>query len=95
MKGVIRFGKRKKLDPRYTRPFKILERISKVAYRLALSLELAYVHKVFHILMLKKYATDPSHVLHREPVEVHTVQIQASKEKTLRNKVIPLANVLQ
>jgi len=94
MKGVIRFSKREKLNPRYIRPFKILERISKVAYRLALLPELAYVHKVFHILMLKKYATDPSHVLHQEPVEVHTVQILAREEKTLGNKLISRVKVL-
>ena len=64
MKGVIRFGKREKLNLRYIGPFKILKRINKVAYILALSPELVYVHNVFHILMLKKYATYPLHVLH-------------------------------
>ena len=80
----------------------ILERISKVTYRLVASPELAYVHNVFHVLTLRKYVTDPSHVLHQEPVEVHADltykgkpgQIQASKEKTLRNKVIPRVKVL-
>ena len=102
MKGVMRFGKKGKLSPRYIGPFEILERIGKVAYRLALPPELASVHNVFHVSMLKKYVTDLSHVLHQEPVEVHAnltyeekpVQILAREEKTLRNKVIPLVKVL-
>ena len=49
MKGVIRFGKKGKLSPRYVCPYKILKRIDKVAYQLELPAELAAVHPVFHI----------------------------------------------
>ena len=70
-KGVIRFGKRGKLNPRYIGPFKITERIGKVAYRLDLGNELQYVHNVFHVSMLKKYIRDPSHVIQQEPIELH------------------------
>jgi len=98
----MRFGKKGKLSSRYIGPFEILERIGKVAYRLALPPELTSVHNVFHVSMLKKYVIDPSHVLHQEPVEVHEdltykekpVQILAREEKTLRNKGIPLVKVL-
>ncbi|GJX01645.1 hypothetical protein Tco_0185558 [Tanacetum coccineum] len=53
-KGVIRFGKKGKLAPRYVGPFKILERISPVAYRLRLLEELSGVHDTFHVSNLKK-----------------------------------------
>ncbi|GJS21162.1 reverse transcriptase domain-containing protein [Tanacetum coccineum] len=53
-KGVIRFRKRGKLNPRYIRPFKILERIGPVAYKLELPEELDFVHSTFHVSNLKK-----------------------------------------
>ena len=63
MKGVMRFGKKGKLSPRYIRHFEILERVGEVAYRLALPPSLSSVHLVFHVSMLRKYHGDPSHVL--------------------------------
>ena len=54
MKGVMRFGKKGKLSPRYIGPFEIVERIGEVAYQLALPPELSGVHPTFHISMLKK-----------------------------------------
>ena len=51
-KGVLRFGKKGKLSPRYMGPYEIVERIGKVAYRLRLPLELAGIHDVFHVSML-------------------------------------------
>nr|GFA87602.1 putative reverse transcriptase domain-containing protein [Tanacetum cinerariifolium] len=53
-KGVIRFGKRGKLNPRYNGPFKVLERIGDVAYKLNLPEELSIVHNTFHVSNLKK-----------------------------------------
>ena len=50
-------------------PFEILERIDEVAYRLALPPSLAGVHNVFHVSMLKKYLSDPSHIMELEPVQ--------------------------
>ena len=55
MKGVMRFGKKGKLSPRYIGPFEIVERIGEVAYQLALPPSLSGVYPIFHILMLKKY----------------------------------------
>ncbi|KAL5565159.1 hypothetical protein UlMin_028323 [Ulmus minor] len=102
MKGVMHFGKKGKLSPRFIGPFEILERVGKVAYKLALPPELSSVHNVFHVSMLKKYVSDPSHVLEHEPIQVNEdltyeekpVQILDRKDKTLRNKVIPLVKVL-
>ncbi|WMV41388.1 hypothetical protein MTR67_034773 [Solanum verrucosum] len=54
MKGVMRFGKKEKLSPRYMGPYTISKRISTVAYELELPQELAVVHPVFQIFMLIK-----------------------------------------
>ena len=70
MKGVMRFRKKGKLSPRYIRPFEILERMGKVAYKLALPPKLSTVHNVFHVSMLRRYVLDPSHVLENELIEV-------------------------
>ena len=66
-KGVSRFGKKGKLSPRYIGPYEILERIGPVAYRLALPPELLGIHDVFHVSMLRRYRSDPSHVLQYQP----------------------------
>ena len=69
-KGVLRFEKKGKLSPRYMGPYEIVERIGEVAYRLRLPPELAIIHDVFHVSMLRKYISDPSHVLRDQPVEL-------------------------
>nr|GEY12092.1 putative reverse transcriptase domain-containing protein [Tanacetum cinerariifolium] len=62
-KGVIRFGKREKLKPRYIEPFKILDRIGPVAYKLELPEELSNVHSTFHVSNLKKCLSGKSLVI--------------------------------
>ncbi|EOY04000.1 Uncharacterized protein TCM_019247 [Theobroma cacao] len=101
-KGVIRFAKRGKLNPRYIGPFCIIERIGPVAYRLELPPELDRIHNVFHVSMLKKYVPDPSHILETPPIELHEylkfevqpVRILDRKDRVLRNKSIPMVKVL-
>ena len=70
MKGVMRFGKKGKLAPRYIGPFEIRSRVGKMVYILVLSPELSRIHPVFHVSMLRKYISDPSHVLQPQTVEL-------------------------
>ena len=62
-RGLVRFGKQGKLSSRYIGPFEILERVGTVAYRLALPPSLSGVHEVFHVSMLRKYTSNPTHVV--------------------------------
>ena len=54
MKGVMRFGKKGKLSPRFVGLFEILERVGEVAYKIALPPTLSGIHNVFHEFMLRK-----------------------------------------
>ena len=74
-KGVIRFGTRGKLSPRYIGPFEILDRVGDVAYRLALPPSLEGVHNVFHISQLRKYVKDESHILDHSELELSLIHI--------------------
>ena len=94
MKGVMRFGKKGKLSPRFVGPFEILKRIGKVAYELALPPTLVGVHNVFHVSMLRKYIPDPSRVLNYGPLKIKDnltyeevpIQILDHKDQVLRTK---------
>ncbi|GKE47372.1 hypothetical protein Tco_1478630, partial [Tanacetum coccineum] len=68
-KGVIRFGKRGKLNPRYIRPFKILAKVGTLAYRLEFPKQLSRVHSTFHVSNLKKCFVD-------EPLAIPLDEIQ-------------------
>ncbi|GJS06444.1 putative reverse transcriptase domain-containing protein [Tanacetum coccineum] len=100
-KGVIHFGKRGKLNPRYVGPFKVLGKVGEVAYKLELPEELSRVHNTFHVSNLKKcYADEPLAVpldgLHfddklqfvEEPVEIMDREV-----KRLKRSRIPLIKV--
>ena len=54
-KGVIRFGRKGKLAPRFIGPFEVLQRVGEVAYRLAFPPPLEHVHDIFHVSMLRHY----------------------------------------
>jgi hypothetical protein len=102
MKGVTRFGKKGKLNPRYIGPYEILERVGSLAYRLALPPHLSGVHNVFHVSTLRKYVTDPSHVIEVESISVREdlsyeevpVRIVDKKENELRRRRIPMVKVM-
>lgn len=70
IKGVLRFGKHGKLNPLYIGPFEIVGRIGALAHCLALPPDLAQVHNVFHISILRKYLSDPTHAIQHELVEL-------------------------
>ena len=99
---ILWFGKKGKLSPRFIRPYEILERISPVTYRLALPLEFANLHDVFHVSMLRKYRSDESNILPVQEVQVQQDfsydeepnAILAREVKQLRNKQVPLVKVL-
>ncbi|GKF13476.1 hypothetical protein Tco_0054938, partial [Tanacetum coccineum] len=91
-KGVVCFGKRGKLNPRYVGPFKVLAKVGSVAYKLELSQELSRVHNTFHVSNLKKCYSDkplavPLEGLHiddklqfvEEPVEIIEREIKRLK----------------
>ena len=99
---VFRFGKKGKLSPRFIGPYEILERVGPVDYRLALPLELAKLHNVFHVSMLRRYKSDESHVLPVQEVQVQPdlsyneepKAILAREVKQLWNKQVSLVKVL-
>ena len=70
MRGVMRFGKKGKLSPKFIGPYEILARVGEVAYRLALPQALERVHNVFHVSQLRKYVSDPTHIIVPETVEL-------------------------
>nr|GEX33624.1 putative reverse transcriptase domain-containing protein [Tanacetum cinerariifolium] len=70
LKGVIRFGKRGKLSPRYIGPFKILSRIGPMAYKLDLPRELHRIHNTFHVSNLKKCLADKELVIPLDEVKI-------------------------
>nr|GFC37736.1 putative reverse transcriptase domain-containing protein [Tanacetum cinerariifolium] len=100
-KGVVRFGKRGKLNPRYVGPFKVLAKVGKVAYNLELPQELSRVNHTFHVSNLKKcYSNEPLGM----PLEgVHIddtlqfmegpIEIMEWEIKRLKRSRIPLVKV--
>ena len=68
MKWVFQFDTKGKLSPRYVGPFEVKEIVGLVAYRVALPLELAGVHDVFHVSTLRKHIHDPLQVANFKPL---------------------------
>ena len=101
-KGVLRFGNRGKLSPRYIGPYEIVKKVGPVAYKLKLPPELSRIYDTLHVSMLRKYIPDPSHVLRGQAVQLKEnltyeetpLQIVDRKEQVLRSKLILLVKVL-
>ncbi|GJQ92651.1 hypothetical protein Tco_0003790 [Tanacetum coccineum] len=100
-KGIIHFGKRGKLNPRYIRPFKILERIGPVACKFELPEELSNVHNTFHISNLKKCLSDESLIIPMKELQLdgklnfveEPVEIMDHEVKRLKRSHIPIVKV--
>ena len=101
-RGVVRFGEREKLSPRFIGPFEILERVVTFEYRLALSPSMLGVHEVFHVSVLQEYTPCPAYVMNWGYIEVDTdgtfeegpVCIVDSRDQVLRRKTVRLVRVL-
>ena len=100
-KGVIRFRKRDKLNPRYIGPYEILARIGPVAYRLQLPAELNSVPPVFHVSNLKKCLSDETLVIPLEEIKINEnllfieepVEIMDREVKRTKQSRIPIVKV--
>nr|GEX67154.1 putative reverse transcriptase domain-containing protein [Tanacetum cinerariifolium] len=99
--GVIRFRKRGKLSPRYIGPFKIIERIGPVAYKLELPEKLRGIHNTFHVSKLKKCLADENLVIPLEEIQLdyklyfieEPVEVMDREVKQLKQSQIPIVKV--
>ncbi|GKE63703.1 putative reverse transcriptase domain-containing protein [Tanacetum coccineum] len=100
-KGVMRFGKKGKLAPRYVGPFEILERIGPIAYRLRLPKELSEEHDTFHVSNLKKCLADANLHVSLDETKINKtlhfvkkpIEIMDREVKTLKRSKILIAKV--
>ncbi|KAG8503406.1 hypothetical protein CXB51_001385 [Gossypium anomalum] len=101
-KKILRFGRKGKLSPRFIGPYRVDKRVGPVAYQLELPPELHRIHNVFHVSMLRRYRSDPTHVIPVAEIEVQSdltfeeepVQILDRDVKVLRRKSVPLVKML-
>nr|GFA90763.1 putative reverse transcriptase domain-containing protein [Tanacetum cinerariifolium] len=97
-KGVVRFGKRGKLNPRYIGPFKVLAKVGTVAYRLELPEQLSRVHSTFHVSNLKKCLFDEPLAISLDEVHIddkllfveEPVEVMDREVKRLKQSRIPI-----
>ncbi|GJZ93739.1 hypothetical protein Tco_0665942 [Tanacetum coccineum] len=100
-KGVIRFGKRGKLNPRYIGPFKIIAKVGTLAYRLELPEQLSRVHSTFHVSNLKKCFVDELLTILLEEMQIddklnfieEPFEIMDREVKRLKKICIPIVKV--
>nr|GEY86212.1 putative reverse transcriptase domain-containing protein [Tanacetum cinerariifolium] len=100
-KGVIRFGKRGKLDPRYIGPFKIIAKVGTFACRLELPKKLRRVYSTLHVLNLKKCLADKPLAIPLDEIQIDeklhfievSVEIMDRQVKRLKQSRIPIVKV--
>ena len=97
-----KIGTKGKLSPRFIGPYEVIEKVGPVAYNLALPLDLEKIQDVFHVSKLRRYRSDPSHVVSSETIELRPdltyeeepIEILAHEVTELRKKKILLVKVL-
>ncbi|GJZ62399.1 putative reverse transcriptase domain-containing protein [Tanacetum coccineum] len=100
-KGVIRFGKQGKLNPRYIGPFKIIAKVGTVAYRLELPEQLTRVHNTFYVSNLKKCQSNETLAISLDEIQIddklkfveEPVEIMDREVKHLKQSCIPIVKV--
>jgi len=100
--GIEKALKLRKLTPRFIGPYQITRKIRHATYEIALPPHLANLHNVFHVSQLRKYVTDPTHILEEDDVQVREdltigvgpVRILDSQVMQLRGKEIRIVKVL-
>ena len=101
MTSVMRFGRKGKLSPQFVGPFKILERVGTLAYKVALPPSLFKIHNVFHVLSLMKYVFCPSYIVELEPNKIYEdftyeevpIQIVDVIDNALRHAIAKLVKI--
>ncbi|XP_042380315.1 uncharacterized protein LOC121972739 [Zingiber officinale] len=101
MKDVMRFGRKSKLSLRFIGSLKILDRVGILTYRVVILPNLAEVHNVFYVSILRKYVSNPSHVLSYESLQLipnlsyeeKPMQILGRQERKLWNKTIKMVKI--
>nr|GEX57599.1 retrotransposon protein, putative, Ty3-gypsy subclass [Tanacetum cinerariifolium] len=100
-KGVVRFSKRRKLNPGYIGPFKVLSKVRDVSYRLELPQQLSRVHNTFHVSNMKKCLSDKSLMISLDELRIddklhfveELVEIMDHEIKQLKRSRIPIIKV--
>jgi len=101
-KGIVHFGQKGKLTPRFVGPFEIFQRVGPVPYCLALPPSLQGIHDVFHVSNLRQYVPNSSHVIQYEPLQLkenlayieEPMKILDKMEQPLSNRTIAFVKVL-
>ncbi|KAD2804978.1 hypothetical protein E3N88_38355 [Mikania micrantha] len=100
-KGMVRFGRRGKLSPRYVGPFEVISRVRPVAYRLKLPEELSNIHDTFHVSNLRKCIINEELAIPHDEITIddklnfteEPVQVMDRQEKQLKRSRIPIIKV--
>nr|GFB36967.1 putative reverse transcriptase domain-containing protein [Tanacetum cinerariifolium] len=100
-KGVVRFGKRGKLNPRYIGPFKVLAKVGTISYKHELPKQLNRVHNTFHVSILKKFLSDEPLAISLDEVHIddklrfveEPVEVMDHEVKRLKQIRIPIIKV--
>jgi hypothetical protein len=101
-KGIVLFGIKGKLSPRYIGPYLITARVGSLAYHLQLPESMAGVHPVFHVSMLRKYIRDPELKIEADPIiiqqdltiDTKPVRVLEFSERVMRNRTIKYVKIL-